>query len=103
MRSVAGRGVTGSRGARLLAACGAVVCSALIGASTAQAWVPPVHHVFVIMLENRGYSATFGNPAADPYLARTLPAQGALLQDYYATGHLSNDNYISLVSGQPPN
>jgi hypothetical protein len=25
------------------------------------------------------------------------------LQDYYATGHESNDNYISLVSGQPPN
>ncbi|HEY0517621.1 MAG TPA: alkaline phosphatase family protein, partial [Solirubrobacteraceae bacterium] len=38
-----------------------------------------------------------------PYLAQTLPAQGALLESYYATGHASNDNYISLVSGQPPN
>jgi hypothetical protein len=64
---------------------------------------PPVHHVFVIVLENQGYSATFGNPSADPYLARTLPAKGALVENYYATGHESNDNYVSLVSGQPPN
>jgi hypothetical protein len=65
--------------------------------------LPPVRHVFVIMLENQGYAATFGNPAADPYLAQTLPAEGALLENYYATGHESNDNYISIVSGQPPN
>ena len=62
-----------------------------------------MRHVFVIMLENEGYSATFGNPAADPYLATTLPSKGALLSNYYGTGHLSNDNYISFVSGQAPN
>ena len=28
---------------------------------------------------------------------------GALLQNYYSTGHASNDNYISLISGQAPN
>ena len=65
--------------------------------------LPPARHVFVIMLENESYASTFGDPAADPYLARTLPSQGALLQDYYGTGHESNDNYISIVSGQPPN
>jgi phosphatidylinositol-3-phosphatase len=65
--------------------------------------LPHVKHVFVIVLENKGYETTFGNPAADPYLAQALPAQGALLENYYATGHESNDNYISLVSGQPPN
>ena len=59
--------------------------------------------MFVIVLENEDYASTFGEPAADPYLAQTLPAEGALLEDYYATGHESNDNYISLVSGQPPN
>jgi hypothetical protein len=64
---------------------------------------PRIKHVFVIVLENQGYAATFGNPTADPYLASTLPAQGALLEQYFATGHESNDNYISLVSGQPPN
>ena len=83
--------------------------------SRARCWRPPparrgrpsnrraIHHVWVIVLENEGYASTFGDPAADPYLAQTLPAQGALLENYYATGHESNDNYISLVSGQPPN
>ena len=64
---------------------------------------PTIRHVFVIMLENEDYASTFGDPSADPYLAQALPAEGALLEDYYATGHESNDNYISLVSGQPPN
>ncbi len=59
--------------------------------------------MWVIVLENESWKSTFGDPAADPYLAQALPAQGALLENYYATGHESNDNYISLVSGQPPN
>jgi len=65
--------------------------------------LPLIRHVFVIMLENQGYASTFGSPASDPYLATTLPGQGALLQNYYGTGHFSNDNYDAFVSGQPPN
>ncbi len=64
---------------------------------------PRVGHIWVIVLENEDYAATFGSPLDDPYLAQTLPAKGALLTNYYGTGHESNDNYISLVSGQPPN
>jgi hypothetical protein len=64
---------------------------------------PLIRHVFVIMLENKGYSATFGDPSADPYLAKTLVSEGALLTRYYATGHESNDNYVSFISGQAPN
>src|SRR5437870_4529703 len=95
-----------SRPRRLSAAVAlALACASLAGAASAQAaFKPPsIRHVFVILLENEGYRATFGNPAADPYLARTLPSRGALIENYYATGHESNDNYISLVSGQPPN
>ena len=55
------------------------------------------------MLENEGYAATFGDPSADPYLATTLPASGALLTQYYGIGHFSNDNYIAMISGQAPN
>jgi phosphatidylinositol-3-phosphatase len=91
---------------RACAVVGVVLACAAAGAPGAQARafkLPPVRHVFVIVLENQGYAATFGNPAADPYLAQTLPAEGALLENYYATGHESNDNYVSLVSGQPPN
>ncbi|MGA2836673.1 MAG: alkaline phosphatase family protein [Acidimicrobiales bacterium] len=65
--------------------------------------LPPIRHVFVIVLENEDYADSFGDPAADPYLATTLPSEGALLTHYYAIGHFSNDNYIALVSGQAPN
>ncbi len=70
---------------------------------TVKSKLPLVRHVFMIMLENSGYAATFGNPSADPYLATTLPTQGALLKSYYGIGHFSNDNYAAIISGQPPN
>ena len=63
----------------------------------------PIRHVFVIVLENEGYAQTFGDPAADPYLATTLSASGAQLSEYHGIGHFSNDNYIALISGQAPN
>ena len=58
--------------------------------------------MWVIELENQGYAQSFGTPSADPYLARTLPRMGALLEDYYAIGHASADNYVAEVSGQAP-
>jgi len=61
-----------------------------------------VRHVWVIELENQGYAQSFGTPAADPYLAKTLPRMGALLENYFAIGHASADNYIAQVSGQAP-
>jgi hypothetical protein len=73
------------------------------GSTTGTTTAPAIRHVFVIVLENQSYASTFGDPAADPYLAQTLPSKGALLTQYYATGHVSNDNYVSLVSGQGPN
>jgi phosphatidylinositol-3-phosphatase len=83
----------------LLSACGASVAE-----KTPRAYAPPpIRHVFVIVLENESYASTFGDPAAYPYLAGALRKRGELLSNYYATGHDSNDNYISLVSGQPPN
>ena len=72
-------------------------------AAGARFRLPAIKHVWVIELENESYAQTFGNPAADPYLARTLPAKGALLTSYYAIGHNSADNYIAQISGQAPN
>jgi hypothetical protein len=60
-------------------------------------------HVFVIVLENKSYDETFGPGSPATYLSQTLPARGALLRQYHGTGHLSLDNYISMVSGQAPN
>ena len=61
-----------------------------------------VHHVFIIVLENKTYSDTFETSPQDPYLQKTLVSKGALLKQYYGTGHVSLDNYISMISGQAP-
>jgi hypothetical protein len=61
-----------------------------------------IKHVWLIVLENKAYDATLTGLNADSYLSQTLPSQGALLTNYYGTGHSSLDNYISLVSGQAP-
>jgi Phosphoesterase family len=59
-----------------------------------------IKHVWLIILENKSYDATFTGLNRNTYLWRTLPAQGVLLKNYFGTGHFSFDNYISLVSGQ---
>jgi hypothetical protein len=64
--------------------------------------LPPIKHVWFIILENKSYDATFTGLNDNTYLWKTLPSQGTLLTNYYGTGHFSLDNYISLVSGQGP-
>src|SRR3954471_17135382 len=80
------------------------VAAAAVALSTATALAaPPIKHVFVITLENKGYDETFGPASPAPYLSHDLPAQGQLLTQYYGIGHASLDNYIAMVSGQAPN
>ena len=64
--------------------------------------VGAIKHVWLIILENKSYDSTFSGLNQNSYLWQTLPQQGALLTNYYGTGHFSMDNYISLVSGQAP-
>jgi Phosphoesterase family len=59
-----------------------------------------IKHVWLIILENKSYDATFTGLNNNTYLWKALPAQGVLLKNYYGTGHFSLDNYISMVSGQ---
>jgi Phosphoesterase family len=59
-----------------------------------------IKHVWLIILENKSYDASFTGLNNNTYLWQTLPTQGVLLKNYYGTGHFSLDNYISLVSGQ---
>jgi len=61
-----------------------------------------IKHVWLIILENKSYDETFTGLNQNSYLWQTLPQQGALLTNYYGTGHFSMDNYISMVSGQSP-
>jgi phosphatidylinositol-3-phosphatase len=65
--------------------------------------LPPIKHVFTIVLENKDYEVTFGENPPAPYLAKALPAKGQLLTDYYGTGHFSLGNYITMISGQSEN
>jgi hypothetical protein len=99
--------VTLRRGAAAIAAVATVALVAAAGprataAPTAEA-LPPIKHVFVIVLENEAAETSFGPGSPAPYLSKTLPAQGELLPQYFATGHASLDNYIAMVSGQAPN
>src|SRR6201989_2473151 len=59
-----------------------------------------IKHVWLIILENKSYDATFTGLNQNSYLWKTLPAQGVLLKNYYGTGHFSQHNYLSMVSGQ---
>jgi hypothetical protein len=59
-----------------------------------------IKHVWLIILENKSYDASFTGLNNNTYLWQTLPSQGVLLKNYFGTGHFSLDNYISMASGQ---
>ncbi|KHK51166.1 phosphoesterase [Ralstonia sp. A12] len=59
-----------------------------------------IKHVFVLTMENKNYNDTFGTSTQDPDL-QAMAKQGALLTQYYGTGHVSLDNYLAMMSGQP--
>jgi hypothetical protein len=63
--------------------------------------LPPVGHVFVILLSNQGYHKTFGS-LKNKYFSKTLRDQGELISQYYGVtgGGLANE--IALLSGQGP-
>ena len=118
----AAHGHAGSvRTGRVLAAIAVVVATSAVavpivsaGASSAASAKRPVaprrdglgiqpgkiKHVWLIILENKAYDATFTGLNKNTYLWRTLPGQGVLVKNYYGTGHFSFDNYLALVSGQ---
>ncbi len=64
--------------------------------------LPAIKHVFVIMLSDEPYAATFGPESTAPYLSRTLEHRGVLLARYYAVAHGQLANGVALLSGQGP-
>jgi hypothetical protein len=72
-------------------------------AANLPAGVPQIKHLFVIVLENENAETTFGADPPAPYLGTTLREAGAYIPNYHGIGHESLDNYIAMVSGQPPN
>jgi hypothetical protein len=68
-----------------------------------SAKLPPIKHVWTIVLENKNASETFSPESPAPYLSQNLAAKGALLSEYFGTGHFSLGNYITMISGQSEN
>jgi phosphatidylinositol-3-phosphatase len=59
--------------------------------------IPNLDHVFVIMMENHGYSQIIGNPAA-PF-ANQYANSANSTTNYFAVGHPSSTNYLEIVGG----
>jgi LPXTG-motif cell wall-anchored protein len=104
-RSTAVRPVQRPKVGRVIAALAivAVVFAAGGGSPAGAAALPPVKHVFVVVLENENHDTTFGPNSKAPYLANDVTDMGQHLTQYYGIGHFSLDNYIAMVSGQAPN
>jgi len=90
-------------------AVAALAAATLSGSTPARAvapvaleGVPRFDHVVVLTEENESASATFGPGSPATYL-NSLRSKGVFLPNYYGTGHVSLDNYIAMVSGQPLN
>ncbi len=59
-----------------------------------------IKNIVVIDLENEDFATTFGDASPARFLNDVLVEQGQLIDNYYATSHVSQGNYISQISGQ---
>lgn len=59
--------------------------------------IPHLDHVFVIMMENHGYSQILNNPNA-PFVNRYARTAN-LATNYFAVAHPSLTNYLEVVGG----
>ena len=64
--------------------------------------LPPIQHVFMIVLGDHGYEEGFGASSQSTYLSQTLAAKGELLSNYYAVTQGDLANEVALLSGQGP-
>src|SRR3979411_1773776 len=59
--------------------------------------IPHLDHVYLVMMENHGYSQIIDNPNA-PFI-NALAKSGNLAKNYFAIGHPSLTNYLEVVGG----
>ncbi len=71
-------------------------------AARAAAPAGAIRHVIVIDLENESFADTFGPASPARFLNDTLVPKGELVQNYFATSHVSLGNYLAQVSAQAP-
>jgi hypothetical protein len=80
-------------------ACAALSVNALAAEGARPKGVPHLEHVFLIMMENHGYSQIVSNPD-EPYLNGLISSgQVSYATNYFAIGHPSSTNYLEIVGG----
>ncbi len=82
--------------AAALAAC-LVVCPVYANEGNVPKGVPHLDHVFVILMENHGYSQIVGNPSA-PFMNEYIKKVN-YGTNYYAVAHPSLTNYLEVTGG----
>ena len=70
--------------------------------ATGYGGLPPVKHLFLIVLSDHGFPKSFGAGASAGYLGGGLRRQGELIYNYYAVAGAPLANEIALISGQGP-
>ena len=88
---------------KFLARIGSVSCVALVLASVpsgagAEPAMPLYQHIFVIVLENKGYDQIMTHSKWTPVLHRLATEYGVASQ-FYAEVHSSEANYIAMLGG----
>jgi hypothetical protein len=80
---------------------GLLVASTAFTARAAEGPVPSgmphLDHVFVVMMENHGYSQVVNNPNL-PFI-NDLASLANIATNYFAIGHPSSTNYLEVVGG----
>jgi len=82
----------------IFAICGCGGSSSTVTTPTPNPAVPAADHVFLIVLENHGFTQVIGSPAM-PYL-NSLASQHSLATNYFANTHPSIGNYFMLTAGE---
>ena len=74
------------------------------GTSSATGYngLPPVKHVFLIVLSDRGITKSFDGGTSAGYLGGALLREGELVLNYYAVAGAPLANEIAMISGQGP-
>ncbi len=68
----------------------------------ATAGLPPIKHVFMIVLGGQIRPSAFTAGAGAPYLSETLVPEGTLVRDLHAIAESGLANAMALISGQAP-
>jgi hypothetical protein len=81
----------------LAALAASLASSAFAAEGPVPQGIPRLDHVFVIMMENHGYSQILNNPNA-PFINQ-YAAGANLATNYFAVAHPSLTNYLEIVGG----